>query len=220
MPVDSRSGRGLVGDCRGIGKFRESECCVGEGLGVNVAAAGSADRVGHLIRRGDGGCKEKQGYGYRFWVISHNIVDCLVVVRDLRPVLQTGRKKDYLRNELPADFCQRGDAQRLDETNQSMVSEPLCPPLPKLPHNGEEDYFLFFTLSVELSVWAHSDAPEGAARCFSRRPAGRKLDPRGAKNRGLLSLMRRHRHHLKPEQHARLSQYLRENPAMEAVYRF
>ena len=31
---------------------------------------------------------------------------------------------------------------------------------------------------------------------------------------------RRHRHHLKPEQHARLSQYLRENPAMEAVYRF
>jgi transposase len=32
--------------------------------------------------------------------------------------------------------------------------------------------------------------------------------------------MRRHRHHLKPEQHARLSTYLRENPAMEAVYRF
>ena len=48
----------------------------------------------------------------------------------------------------------------------------------------------------------------------------KELDAAGAKNRGLLSLMRRHRHHLKPEQHARLSSYLRENPAMEAVYRF
>jgi len=46
------------------------------------------------------------------------------------------------------------------------------------------------------------------------------LDPVGSKNRGLLSLMRRHQHHLKPEQHARLSQYLRENPALEVVYRF
>src|SRR3569833_2436615 len=32
--------------------------------------------------------------------------------------------------------------------------------------------------------------------------------------------MRRYRYHLKPEQHARLSQYLRENPVMEVVYRF
>jgi len=48
----------------------------------------------------------------------------------------------------------------------------------------------------------------------------KELDPVGSKNRGLLSLMRRHRHHLKPEQHARLSQYLRENPAMERIYQF
>jgi transposase len=48
----------------------------------------------------------------------------------------------------------------------------------------------------------------------------KELDPVGSRSRGLLSLMRRHRHHLKPEQHVRLSQYLRENPAMEAVYRF
>jgi len=100
-----------------------------------------------------------------------------------------------------------------------MVSEPLCPPSPKLPHNGEEDYFLFFTLSAELWVWAHSDAPEGCAVFFAA-ACWKELDPTGAKNRGLLSLMRRHRHHLKPEQHVRLSQYLRENPAMEAVYRF
>ena len=48
----------------------------------------------------------------------------------------------------------------------------------------------------------------------------KELDPAGAKNRGLLSLMRRHRHHLKPEQNVKLSQYLRANPVMELVYRF
>ena len=48
----------------------------------------------------------------------------------------------------------------------------------------------------------------------------KELDPAGSKNRGLLSLMRRHRHNLRPEQHARLAQYLREHPAIEAIYRF
>ena len=48
----------------------------------------------------------------------------------------------------------------------------------------------------------------------------KELDAAGSKNRGLLSLMRRHRHNLKPEQHQRLSAYLKLNPAMEAVYRF
>ena len=48
----------------------------------------------------------------------------------------------------------------------------------------------------------------------------KELDPVGAKNRGLLSLMRRHRHNLRPEQHARLAQYLSENPAFEVIYRF
>jgi transposase len=46
------------------------------------------------------------------------------------------------------------------------------------------------------------------------------LDPAGSKNRGLLSLMRRHRHNLTVEQHARLSAYLREKPALELIYRF
>jgi transposase len=46
------------------------------------------------------------------------------------------------------------------------------------------------------------------------------LDPIGAKNRGLLSLMRRHRHNLTAEQHAKLSDYLRERPALEQIYRF
>jgi transposase len=46
------------------------------------------------------------------------------------------------------------------------------------------------------------------------------LDPVGSKNRGLLSLMRRHRHKLTPEQHQRLSAYLTLHPALELIYRF
>jgi transposase len=48
----------------------------------------------------------------------------------------------------------------------------------------------------------------------------REIDPVGSKNRGLLSLMRRHRHHLKPEQELRLRAYLAERPALEVIYRF
>ena len=48
----------------------------------------------------------------------------------------------------------------------------------------------------------------------------KNIDPVGARHRGLLSLMRRHRHHLSPEQHARLTEYLRRTPALEVIYRF
>jgi transposase len=48
----------------------------------------------------------------------------------------------------------------------------------------------------------------------------KELDPTGAKNRGLLSLMRRHRHNLSIEQQERLAEYLRQRPALEAIYRF
>ena len=48
----------------------------------------------------------------------------------------------------------------------------------------------------------------------------REIDPIGSKNRGLLSLMRRHRHNLKPEQRLRLLTYLAERPALEVIYRF
>jgi len=48
----------------------------------------------------------------------------------------------------------------------------------------------------------------------------RDLDPVGSKNRGLVSLMRRHRHKLNPEQQARLLAYLAEHPALELIYRF
>lgn len=48
----------------------------------------------------------------------------------------------------------------------------------------------------------------------------REIDGPGSKNRGLISLMRRHRHNLKPEQHTRLAAYLAQHPALEAVYRF
>jgi transposase len=48
----------------------------------------------------------------------------------------------------------------------------------------------------------------------------REIDPVGSKNRGLISLMRRHRHNLKPEQKLRLLAYLAERPALELIYRF
>ncbi len=48
----------------------------------------------------------------------------------------------------------------------------------------------------------------------------REIDPVGAKNRGLISLMRRHRHNLKPEQKLRLLAYLAEHPALNEIYRF
>lgn len=41
-----------------------------------------------------------------------------------------------------------------------------------------------------------------------------------SKHRGLLSLMRRHRHNLTVQQHERLSAYLREIPALESIYAF
>ena len=48
----------------------------------------------------------------------------------------------------------------------------------------------------------------------------KELDPDGARNRGLLSLMRRHRHNLTGQQSERLAAYLRERPALAAIYRF
>lgn len=48
----------------------------------------------------------------------------------------------------------------------------------------------------------------------------REIDPVGSKHRGLLSLMRRHRHNLKPEQQVRLARYFAEYPVMQEIYRF
>lgn len=48
----------------------------------------------------------------------------------------------------------------------------------------------------------------------------REIDAVGAKHRGLLSLMRRHRHNLRPEQHAKLEQYFEQFPVLRVVYRF
>jgi transposase len=48
----------------------------------------------------------------------------------------------------------------------------------------------------------------------------REIDPTGSKSRGLLSLMRRHRHNLKPEQKARLEAYFQQFPAVREIYRF
>jgi transposase len=48
----------------------------------------------------------------------------------------------------------------------------------------------------------------------------KEIDPAGAKNRGLLSLMRRHRHNLTVPQQDRLAEYLRQRPALQAIYCF
>jgi transposase len=49
----------------------------------------------------------------------------------------------------------------------------------------------------------------------------KQIDPVGGKNRGLQSLMRRHRWNLKsPEQAGRLAAYLARNPAIEQIYEF
>ncbi len=48
----------------------------------------------------------------------------------------------------------------------------------------------------------------------------REIDPVGSKHRGLISLMRRHRRHLKAEQKARLQAYLGSFPALDVIYRF
>lgn len=48
----------------------------------------------------------------------------------------------------------------------------------------------------------------------------REIDPTGSKHRGLLSLMRHHQQNLKPEQQAKLSNYLASLPALEPIYAF
>lgn len=46
------------------------------------------------------------------------------------------------------------------------------------------------------------------------------LDPEGKKNRGLLSLVRRHEWNLKPEQVPKMEKYFKQCPGFEALYRF
>ena len=48
----------------------------------------------------------------------------------------------------------------------------------------------------------------------------REIDPTGSKHRGLLSLMRRHRHNLKPEQVDKLQAYFQQFPVLAEIYRF
>tara|TARA_B100001540_G_scaffold316621_2_gene346979 strand:+ start:4519 stop:4932 length:414 start_codon:yes stop_codon:yes gene_type:complete len=43
-------------------------------------------------------------------------------------------------------------------------------------------------------------------------------NPEGRKNRGLISLMRRHQWHLSDEQHANLMTYLADYPVLQALY--
>lgn len=48
----------------------------------------------------------------------------------------------------------------------------------------------------------------------------RDIDAIGSRHRGLLSLMRRHRHNLKPEQTAKLKAYFENFPVLREIYRF
>jgi transposase len=55
---------------------------------------------------------------------------------------------------------------------------------------------------------------------FSFLKAWAMVDPIGRKNRGLLSLMRRHKKNLASEQIERLNQYLKRNPVLQEIYQF
>jgi transposase len=48
----------------------------------------------------------------------------------------------------------------------------------------------------------------------------KEIDPIGSKHRGLLSLMRRHRHNLRPDQKRKLEAYFDQFPALREIYRF
>jgi Transposase len=48
----------------------------------------------------------------------------------------------------------------------------------------------------------------------------RGLDSTASRNRGLVSLMRRHRHNLSPAQSDKLTAYLASQPVLELIYRF
>lgn len=48
----------------------------------------------------------------------------------------------------------------------------------------------------------------------------REIDPAGSKHRGLLSLLRRHRHNLKPHQVTMLEAYFEQFPVIGQIYRF
>lgn len=48
----------------------------------------------------------------------------------------------------------------------------------------------------------------------------REIDPVGGKHRALVSLMRRHRHNLKPEQKAKLETYFQQFPVLREIYFF
>lgn len=48
----------------------------------------------------------------------------------------------------------------------------------------------------------------------------KEIDPVASRNRGLVSLMRRHRRHLQPQQKLKLQAYLTAQPALEPIYRF
>lgn len=50
--------------------------------------------------------------------------------------------------------------------------------------------------------------------------AWQQIDPQGKKNRGLLSLMRRHEHRLSEDQRIRLRAYLTKHPILEVIYAF
>ena len=48
----------------------------------------------------------------------------------------------------------------------------------------------------------------------------RAVDPVASRNRGLLSLMRRHEENMRPDQRIRLKQYFDEHPAIGSIYKF
>ena len=145
--------------------------------------------------------------------------------------LQAGRLSETLRRHQPqpsgeAGAHLRGDVERwFGDYLRRLAAERSSAPCPQIL--GVDEHFFtrrlgYATTFCDLQNHKVYDVvagrSEASLEAWLRKPEGRH--PGGARHRGLVSLMRRHRHNLTPDQQARLSHYLAERPALEQVYRF
>lgn len=131
----------------------------------------------------------RQGYATTFCDLSNHSVYDVVLGRSEKAL------EDYL-NKLPGREAVRVVCMDLSSTYRAIVRKHF----PQARIVADRFHVIRLINHHFLALW-------------------RELDPVACKNRGLLSLMRRHRHNLKPDQQQRLSQYLAERPALQLVYR-
>ena len=131
----------------------------------------------------------RQGYATTFCDLGNHNVYDVVLGRSEKAL------DDYL-SKLPGREAVRVVCMDLSSTYRAIVRKHF----PKAPIVADRFHFIHLINHHFLALW-------------------RELDPVACKNRGLLSLMRRHRHNLKPDQQQRLCRYLAEHPALQLVYR-